>query len=234
MHDHFWSLAGRQDWWNPEPKQMVFLGEFFLQLGELRHGDTWEGRAGMPSRETAEPLQKEIAQLAAGGAIRTFVLNPKTFEFHPIARAAWRNVEAIRSRFSRCQIDACDGVRSIASGRHHGYIFVDKGDVESVFAGINPSAIVGTDGRLVSETCFSDYLRFMVHFAITKQWNLENLPLAKQTEDVVEKAWRQWCESDERAQERHAGRLSANRRRALNVLLRGEPEREVRALNSER
>ena len=230
MQSFFWNKSGRAKWWNPEPERMVFLGEFFIKLGGHRYGSKWKGLSDVPPQEDALALQKEFAQLAASGKVETFVLNPKTYEFNSISRAAWRNADAIRSRFSICQIDASDGVSAVAVGRHHGSIYVDRANAEQVLKRIDPSAALTIAGFPIDERYFSDYLRFMLHFAMTQQVDLENLPLGKLLEGNIEKAWEEWCKHDPSSQSRRNGSLSRRRLTAISMLLRGVPEDTEAAL----
>ena len=126
MHDAFWSLAGRQKWYEPEPSNMMHLGAFFIDLGKIKYGPMWLGGEGLPDPITALALKEEIAQAAASGHINTVVLNPRTREWNPIARAGWRNAKALSAPFSRCRIDANDVVSDAAEGRHHGDIYVER------------------------------------------------------------------------------------------------------------
>lgn len=191
MHDHFWSMAGRQDWFDPEPTRAMFLAQFMVELGLLRHGTSWDGAVGKPSPETAIPLQKEIAQSAASGILRTLVLNPKTYEFQSISRAGWRNPKALAARFSRCLIDADDPVNGHAEGRHHGHIFVERESaINYLRAAQSSSSAVAKD--TVTLDHLSTYVRFLIHIAQLEKIDEQNLTLKGRLEQRIIAEWKPW------------------------------------------
>ena len=178
MHDHFWGLVGRKDWYEPEPARMIFLGSFFVRLGQKLYGLSWDGLPGKPCPLTATPLQREIAQAAASASIDTFVLNPKTYEFQAIPRKGWRNPKSIAARFSRCRIDAADPANADAEGHHHGLIYVELDAAKRYLNAVSSSAS-HTVGNTLSTDHQSTYLRFLIHVAQSEKIDEDRLGTAK-------------------------------------------------------
>ncbi|MCA0890302.1 hypothetical protein [Qipengyuania flava] len=190
MHDDFWSCCGRKDWYEPEPNSKVFLANFFIDVGKIRHGPKWPGAVQKPSSASALPLKREIAQAAASGLIQTFVLNPKTFEFQPIARSGWRNPKALAARFSRCRIDAADPVSSAAEGGHHGPIYVERDSAMAYLAAIQSASLSPTD--TVKLDHLSTYIRFMIFVAQQEQIDERHPPELKALKTKIINEWKPW------------------------------------------
>lgn len=227
MHDYFWSMDGRQDWYEPEPQRYTTLAKFFIDYGRLRHGATWDGNLGKPSEATAKALREEIAQWAAGGQLKTVVLNPNTFKFVEVGVEHWRNEAAFRAIFSRCQIDPSDPARVSSDGSQHGRVFVCNESANAVLSAVglssssNASSIISTD-------YFSTYVRFLIHLAQTKQAEIEGAS-AKSVRAVVQDEWELWKQNEPTLQgSGQLGELSDRLIAGMAVLLRGEDARIAR------
>lgn len=190
MQDDFWSWDGRKDWYEPEPNSKIFLASFFVELGKIRHGPKWPGTIQKPSSTSALPLKQEIAQAAASGMIQTLVLNPKTFEFQPIARSGWRNPKALAARFSRCRIDAADPVCSAAEGGHHGPIYVERDRAMAYLAKIQSDSPPPTN--TVKLDHLSTYVRFMIFVAQQEQIDESQPPELKALKTKIINEWKSW------------------------------------------
>lgn len=190
MQDDFWSGEGRRAWYEPEPESKMFLGNLFVELGKIRYGRSWPGIYGKPSAESAEPLKQQIAQAAASGKILTSVLNPKTFEYLPIGRAAWRNPKALSARFSRCRIDANDHINPLAEGPHHGTIYVERESANSFLDAVQTAS--PPPGNTVTLDHLSTYLRYMIFIAQRQKLDLDNPPMAKILRDDLSSGWASW------------------------------------------
>lgn len=229
MQDQFWSWAARQgnDWYEPEPAKAIFLGAFLIKLGEIRYGPNWSGSIAKPSEVQAAPLIKEIAQAAASGTIQTLVVNPKTWEFQPVARAGWRNPKALAARFSRCRIDASDPVNREAEGRHHGQIFVERDGAISYLETVRTSTALPLN--MVTLDHLSTYVRFLI-FMAQKEKIDEGRPMPLKTlQGRIAKEWKPW-----RVAQGPGGTLPASADlssamiRQMATLLRGENARALR------
>ena len=190
MQDDFWSWEGRKHWYEPEPASKIFLANFFVELGKIRNGPTWDGAIGKPSAATAMLLKQEIAQAAASDVFRTFVLNPKTFEFQPISRSGWRNPKALSARFSRCRIDASDPVNGAAEGNHHGSIYIERDGALAYLETIRSAVLMPTGG--VTLDCLSTYVRFMIFIAKQEQIDESNPPPLKRLRTAIMEGWKPW------------------------------------------
>ena len=229
MHDQFWKWEARQgvDWYEPEPARAIFLAAFLIKLGEIRYGPNWSGAITKPSEREALPLMKEIAQAAASGAISTLVVNPKTWEFQPVARAGWRNPKALAARFSRCRIDASDPVNSDAEGRHHGPIYIERAGAISYLESVRTSRAMPTG--MVSMDHLSTYVRFLIFVAQNEKID-DDAPIPlKSLQSKIAKAWKDW-----RISQGSGGALAAAEPlspamiRQMATLLRGEKARAQR------
>lgn len=224
MHDHFWSLAGRQDWYEPEPQRFTFLAKFLVDYGRLRFGGAWDGNAGRPSEATARPLREEIAQKAAGGELKTFVLNPNTYEFQSIPAAHWRNEAAFRAIFSRCQIDPTDPSRVSSDGSQHGRVFVANDSARTVLSAVGLSQSPSSSS-VVTTDYLSTYIRFLIHLAQSKQI-VGAERTAKSVRALIEDEWEEWKRHDPGLAGGGAvGELSERLKSGMAVLLRGEEAR---------
>lgn len=190
MQDDFWSWEGRKHWYEPEPASKIFLANFFVELGKIRNGPTWDGAISKPSAATAMPLKQEIAQAAASDIIRTFVLNPKTFEFQPITRSGWRNAKALSARFSRCRIDASDPVNGAAEGNHHGPIYIERDGALAYLETIRSAVPIPTN--CVTMDHLSTYVRFMIFIAQREQIDESNPPELKRLRTAIIRGWEPW------------------------------------------
>lgn len=190
MQDDFWSKNGRKDWYEPEPNSKIFLARFFVELGKIRHGTSWHGAVKKPSSASALPLMREIAQAAASGLIKTLVLNPKTFDFQPIASAGWRNPKALAARFSRCRIDAADPVSSAAEGGHHGPIYIERDSGLAYLAAVQSAAPRPTSSIKLDH--LSTYLRFMIFVAQQQKIDENNPPPRKALVSTLIEEWESW------------------------------------------
>jgi len=233
MHDHFWSLAGRQDWYEPEPQRFTFLAKFFVDYGRLRYGGAWDGNAGKPSEGTAKLLREEIAQQAASGELKTFVLNPNTYEFQTISPAHWRNDAAFRAIFSRCQIDPANPAKISSDGSQHGRVFVSHESAKSVLsvAGLSSSS---SSSNIVTTDYLSTYIKFLIHLAQTKQIE-GNGRTAKIVRAYIEDEWETWKQRDPGlAGGGPLGELSERLIAGMAVLLRGEKARIERIAGAQK
>ena len=190
MQDDFWSWAGRKDWYEPEPNTKIFLGSFFVELGKIRGGPKWDGAITKPSSASALPLMKEIAQAAASGMIQTLVLNPKTFEFQPIARSGWRNPKALAARFSRCRIDAADPVSGAAEGGHHGPIYIERDGAMAYLATIRSACPSPTTSVKLDH--LSTYIRYVIFVAQQEQIDESHLPELLYLKNKIVRGWKSW------------------------------------------
>lgn len=190
MQDDFWKWEGRKDWYEPEPNSKIFLASFFVELGKIRHGAEWPGVIQKPSSESALPLKQEIAQAAASGLIQTLVLNPKTFEFQPIARAGWRNPKALAARFSRCRIDAADPVSGAAEGGHHGAIYIERDGAMAYLASIQSASLPPINTIKLDH--LSTYVRFMIFVAQREQIDESRPPELKALKTKIIEGWKPW------------------------------------------
>ncbi len=229
MQDQFWGWAGRQgrEWYEPEPGRAIFLAAFFIKLGEIRYGPAWSGAIAKPSENEAVPLMQEIAQAAASGQIATLVVNPKTWEFQPIARAGWRNPKALAARFSRCRIDASDPVNSDAEGKHHGPIFVERAGAIAYLEAVRTKT--APSNSMVTMDHLSTYVRFLIFVAQSERVD-EDAPMALTTlQRKIAKAWKPWRTSVGPGGELPAdATLSSSMIRYMATLLRGEKARALR------
>lgn len=227
MHDYFWSLAGRQDWYEPEPQRFTSLAKFFIDYGRLRHGAAWDGNSGRPSEVTARPLREEIAQRAAGGELETCVLNPNIYEFQSIRPAHWRNEAAFRAIFSRCQIDPADPSRVSSDGSQHGRVFVTNESAKAVLSAVGLSSSPSSS-NVVTTDYLSTYIRFLIHLAQTHQTDLDG-ETAKSVKAKIEDEWKIWKQHDPAlAANGPLGELSDRLMSGMTVLLRGETARIAR------
>lgn len=227
MQDDFWSWDGRKDWYEPEPDSKVFLASFFVELGKIRHGPQWPGVIRKPSPASALPLKKEIAQAAASGMIQTLVLNPKTFEFQPIARAGWRNPKALAARFSRCRIDAADPVSSAAEGGHHGPIYVERDSAMAYLATIQSASSPPTN--TVKLDHLSTYVRFMICVAQQEQIDERHPPGLKALKTKIINEWKSWRLAQSNAKVLPAEAVvTETMAHHMATLMRGEKARAIR------
>lgn len=190
MQDDFWSGEGRRAWYEPEPESKMFLGNLLVELGKIRHGRSWQGIYEKPSAESAEPLRQQIAQAAASGKILTFVLDPKTFEYQSLRRAAWRDSKALSARFSRCRIDADNHISPLAEGPRHGTIYVDRESANSFLDAVQTGS--PSPGNTVTLDHLSTYLRYMIFIAQRQKLDLDNPPMAKILRDDLSSGWGSW------------------------------------------
>lgn len=229
MHDQFWSFEARSgnDWYEPEPARVIFLGAFFIKLGEMHFGLDWSGAIKKPSAEQAEFLMKEIAQAAAGKTIETLVLNPKTREFLPIAEAGWREAKSLPAKFSRCRIDSTDSLNDSAEGRHHGRIFVERSGAMSYLEAVRTS-MAASHGD-ISLKHVSTYVRFLIHVAQAEELD-EDEPLSrKEVEKRIAARWKKWRVDVGPSGSRFAAiPLTDTMIRNMATLLRGERAHSLR------
>lgn len=226
MHDHFWSMVGRQSWYEPEPKQFTTLAKFFVDCGRLHYGTTWDGLTGKPSETTAKPLREQIAQRAASGELETYTLDPSTFEFEPIREAHWRNDAAFRAIFARCQIDPSDPARVASDGSQHGRVFVSNDSAGRVLSAMG-AASLHTSSDVVTTDYLSTYIRFIIHLAQSEK--LKSTLSAKAVKAKIEDRWDEWRKSDQSLSKLgHHADLSDRMKSGMGVLLRGEMARIAR------
>ncbi|WP_394269559.1 hypothetical protein [Qipengyuania sp.] len=227
MHDYFWSLEGRRDWYEQDPQRFTTLAKFFLDYGRLRYGAAWDGNFGKPSEKTAKPLREDIAQRAAGGQLKTVVLNPKTFKFVEVGPEHWRNEAAFRAIFSRCQLDPSDPAKVSSDGSHHGKVFVTNESAKAVLSTVGLSSS-SDSSSIISTDYFSTYLRFLIHLAQTKQSDLDGAP-AKSVRGIIADEWEVWKQNEPALQGGGPlGELSDRLITGMAVLLRGESARIAR------
>lgn len=223
MHDHFWSMAGRQSWYEPEPKRFTTLAKFFIDCGRLRYGTSWEGMRGKPSETTARPLREEIAQRAASRELRTYTLDPNTFQFEPIGEAHWRNDAAFRAIFTRCQIDPSDPAKVASDGSDHGRVFVSNDSANAVLTAMG-LASTHTSSSVVTTDYLSTYIRFLIHLAQSEK--IDPSLSAKAVQAKIEDRWDHWRQSDPSLSALgHHADLSERMKTGMRVLLRGEKAR---------
>lgn len=223
MHDHFWSLAGRESWYEPEPKRFTTLAKFFVDCGRLRYGTSWEGLSGKPSEATAKPLREEIAQRAASGELATYTLDPNTFQFEPIGMAHWRNDAAFRAIFARCQIDPSDPAKVASDGSDHGRVFVSNDTANAVLSAMG-LASSNTHSNVVTTDYLSTYIRFLIHLAQSEK--IDSSLAAKEVQAKIEDSWEEWRKSDPSLDAMGPlADLSGRQLTGMRVLLRGEVAR---------
>jgi hypothetical protein len=205
----------------------MFLASFFVELGKIRYGAGWAGAIGKPTMASATPLKQEIAQAAASGVIQTLVLNPKTFEFQPIARAGWRNQKALSARFSRCRIDASGPINRAAEGGHHGPIYVERGSAMAYLETIRTVSPLPTN--TVTLDHLSTYVRFMVFIAQQEQIDEDNPPALKALKSKIIKEWNPWRLSQSNVKTLPTEAVVTDTLAAhMATLLRGEKARAVK------
>jgi hypothetical protein len=223
MHDHFWSLAGRTSWYEPEPKRFTTLAKFFVDYGQLRYGTAWDGLKGKPSEATAKPLREEIAQRAASGDLKTYTLDPNTFEFELIGASHWRNDAAFRAIFARCQIDPSDPAKVASDGSDHGRVFVSNGTASAVLTAMGLSSS-SSHSSVVTTDYLSTYIRFLIRLAQSER--LDPSLSAKAVQAKIEDHWENWRKSDPSLVSLgHHADLSDRMKTGMRVLLRGETAR---------
>ncbi|WP_432815227.1 hypothetical protein [Sphingorhabdus sp.] len=225
MQDHFWSKAGRADWYNPQPLEYKMLADFFIEYGESQHGSTWDGLLGKPSEVTAKPLREGIARLAASGDLKTFVLHPKTHNFRALKPSQWRNKAAFAAIFSRCRID-CDNTSKFApAGANHGEIFVSKQSADRILSRENMASDLPCDEIFRKADLKSAYLRFLVHMA-TIEGNDYAAETSKETKALIRDEWKLFCGTDKVL--KAGGEIADMTERLCNemaVILRGATKR---------
>jgi len=194
MQDDFWGSSGRLNWWEPEPKQKMFLGNFFVEIGKISHGESWLGATSKPNHKESESIKKEIAQAAAGGDVETFVLDRKSHEYQPIDCAQWRNPKVFASRFSRCMIHTSDTENVSPSGEHHGYIYVNC-DQALKYLDNRKSKIPNAAIPLKPEY-LSTYLRYMIFTAQQAEIDFGNPPSKKSLAGKLLSGWITWRRQD--------------------------------------
>lgn len=232
MHDHFWSLAGRANWYEPEPNRFTTLAKFFIDCGRLKFGSSWEGLFGKPSEITARPLREMIAQRAASGELETFTLDPKTFEFEPIGAAHWRNDAAFRAIFARCQIDPADPATVASDGSDHGRVFVSNDSANAVLTSIG-LAVSTSHSNVVTTDYLSTYIRFLIHFAQSEK--IDPSLTAKAIQAKIERSWQNWRKGDPSLAELgNYADLSDRMRTGMATLLRGENARIERVAGAKK
>ncbi|WP_296721973.1 hypothetical protein [Erythrobacter sp.] len=194
MQDDFWSRNGRTQWYEPEPNSKIFLATFFVEVGKIRHGPKWAGAVKKPSSKSALPIKEEIAQAAASGLIQTFVLNPKTYEFQPIARSGWRNPKALAARFSRCRIDANDPVSAAAEGGHHGPIYVEQESATAYLAAIKSASNSPLNNNTLNH--LSTYARYMIFIAQKHKIDERAPPPLQPLRTIIMNEWKSWRQTE--------------------------------------
>jgi hypothetical protein len=190
MQDDFWSLSGRKDWWDPEPTNKMFLGNFFIELGKIQFGKGWTGIKGKPCPKTSEHLKKVISQAAASGEIQTFVLNPKTLEYQPIGRPMWRNNRALAARFSRCMIDIAQPHKLAPSGEGHGFMYVDRVHADSYLKKMQTAPPMTRS--TVKLDYLSTYVRYMISVAQSQKLDELNMPTKQALAYDLFNGWDKW------------------------------------------
>ena len=224
MHDYFWSLAGREGWYEPEPQRYTSLAKFFIDFGRLRYGSDWDGNHGKPSEVTAKPLREELAQLAAAGKLKTCVLNPNTYEFQAIGAAHWRNEAALRAIFSRCQLDPMDPSKVSSDGSQHGQVFVTNDSGHAVLSAVGLSS-TSSSSTVVTTDYLSTYIRFLIHLAQTEKTDFSR-ETAQKVKAKIEDEWKIWKQQfPTLAASGPLGDLSVRLTDGMAVLLRGEQAR---------
>lgn len=192
MQDYFWNETGRSKWTSPHPSK-VHLGHVFLRLGELKYKAAWSGAERRPDNKSQiNALQEIIRSAAASGKIRTYVLDPLSFEFIEIPEKAWLNVAATPARFSECSMD-CDHLNEIVRDRkRHGLICVEIDDVEKLMILADPTRIQLVEEGACSDGFISTYLHFMVHMAKTKPLDENKLPRHQDLQNAILREWPIW------------------------------------------
>lgn len=223
MHDHFWSMAGRKDWYEPEPNKFTTLSKFFVDCGRVLYGASWDGLVGKPSELTAKPLREKIAQLAASGELKTYVLDPCNYEFEYISQSHWRNASALGAIFARCQIDRSDPAKVAAGGSLHGCVFVCNDRASEVLSSMG-LASSSSQSNIITTDYLSTYIRFLIHLAQSEK--IDPKLSAKAVQAKIEDSWELWRKSDPSlANLGSYADLSERQLNSMRVLLRGETER---------
>ena len=225
MQDHFWSKAGRAEWYNPQPRDYKMLAEFFIEYGESQYGSTWDGLLGKPSEETARPIREGIARLAASGDLKTFVLHQETHDFISLKAQRWRNKAAFAAIFSLCKIDCYNTSKFKPSGASHGEIYVSKQSADRILSRENMASDLPCDEIFRKADLKSDYLRFLFHMATIEGSNYA-AETSKETKALIRDEWKLFCTTDKVL--KAGGEIADMTERLCNemaVILRGATKR---------